>query len=89
VASNCGVAPSTPEQSARAAANAFNVDEVMDFLFALGGLAVTAGGYYAPVAGGMMVNSNRFTTVNQRARSTYGQGGPTHVAPRERPSTIR
>jgi hypothetical protein len=89
VSGNCGVAPSTPEQSARAAANAFNVDEVMDFLFALGGLAVTAAGYYTPVSGGMMMNSNRFTTINQRARSTYGQGGPTHVAPRGPASTIR
>jgi hypothetical protein len=88
---DCGTAPSTPGQTAEAAANAFNVDEVMQFAFAAAGLAIgIAGvsGMYMPMAGGQIMQSNRFGTVNQRARSTYGQGGPTHVAPRTVPSDI-
>ncbi|HYD06910.1 MAG TPA: hypothetical protein VEC60_14345 [Reyranella sp.] len=73
---------------ARAAANAFNVDEVMNFAFAAAGFAVGVAGMYAPVAGGAIASSNRFSTINQRARATYGQGGPTHVAPRTMPSDI-
>jgi len=88
---DCGTAPSSPEQMAAAAANAFNVDEVMGAAFGLAGLMVgVAGvsGMYMPMAGGQIMQSNRFSTVNQRARSTYGQGGPTYVAPRTVPSDI-
>jgi hypothetical protein len=88
---DCGTAPSSPDQMAAAAANAFNVDEVMAVAFGFAGLAVgIAGvsGMYMPVAGGQIMQSNRFSTINQRARSTYGQGGPTHVAPRTVPSDI-
>lgn len=88
---DCGTAPSSPEQMAAAAANAFNVDEVMAAAFSFAGLAVgIAGvsGMYMPMAGGQIMQSNRFSTINQRARSTYGQGGPTHVAPRTVPSDI-
>jgi hypothetical protein len=85
---DCGTAPSTPQQTAQAAANAFNVDEVLNFAFAAAGLAVGVAGFYAPTAGGAIVNSGQFSTINQRARSTYGQGGPTYVAPRTVPSDI-
>lgn len=88
---DCGTAPSTPQQTAQAAANAFNIDEVMAVAFSFAGLAVgIAGvsGMYMPVAGGQIMQSNRFTTINDRARSTYGQGGPGYVAPRTVPSDI-
>lgn len=78
---DCGTAPSSADQTARAAANAFNVDEVLNFAFAAAGLAVGVAGFYVPSPGGAIVSSNRFSTINQRARPTYGQGGPTHVAP--------
>jgi hypothetical protein len=64
---------------------------VINFGFALLGLlggvagvyaAIPGGGYYAAGGGG------NFSTLNPRARSTYGQGGPTGpVAPTNR-STI-
>lgn len=85
---DCGTAPSTPGQTAQAAANAFNVDEVLDFAFGLASFAVGVAGMYAPVPGGAITSSNRYSTMNQRARSTYGQGGPTYVAPRTVPSDI-
>jgi hypothetical protein len=86
---DCGTAPSTPQQTAQAAANAFNVDEVLNFAFGVAGLAIGVAGMYAPVSGGAIYSSTQFNTINQRARSTYGQGGPTHVAPRTRPSDLQ
>jgi hypothetical protein len=69
----------------------YDVGEVINFGFALLGLlggvagvyaAIPGGGYYAAGSGG------NFSTLNPRARSTYGQGGPTGpVAPTNR-STI-
>jgi hypothetical protein len=85
---DCGTAPSTPEQSARAAANAIDVGALMNFGFAAAGFAIGVAGFYAPSPGGSFASSGQFTTINQRARSTYGQGGPVHVAPRTVPSDI-
>jgi hypothetical protein len=85
---DCGTAPSSPQQTAQAAASAFNVDEVLNFAFAAAGLAAGVAGFYAPSPGGAIVSSGQFSTINQRARSTYGQGGPTQVAPRTSPSDI-
>ncbi|TAJ31988.1 MAG: hypothetical protein EPO67_12900 [Reyranella sp.] len=85
---DCGTAPSSPDQMAAAAANAFNIDEVMNFAFTAAGFAMGVAGVYAPLAGGQIMQSNRFSTINQRARSTYGQGGPGYVAPRTVPSDI-
>jgi hypothetical protein len=84
----CGIAPSTPEQSARAAANAIDVGALMNFGFAAAGFAIGVAGFYAPSPGGSFASSGQFTTINQRARSTYGQGGPVYVAPRTVPSDI-
>lgn len=86
---DCGPAPSSADQTARAAANAFNVDEVLNFAFGVAGVAIGVAGMYAPVAGGQIMQSNRFSTINQRARSTYGQGAPLYVAPRTRPSDLQ
>ena len=85
---DCGVAPSTPEQSARAAANAIDVVALMNFGFMAANFAVGVAGFYAPSPSGSFANSGQFSTINQRARSTYGQGGPIHVAPRTVPSDI-
>jgi hypothetical protein len=85
---DCGPAPSTPEQSARAAANAIDVGALMNFGFAAAGFAIGVAGFYTPSPGGSFASSGQFTTINQRARSTYGQGGPVHVAPRTVPSDI-
>lgn len=85
---DCGTAPSTPEQSARAAANAIDVGALMNFGFQAAGFAVGVAGFYAPSPSGAFANSGQFSTLNQRARSTYGQGGPMYVAPRTVPSDI-
>jgi len=85
---DCGTAPSRPEQSARAAANAIDVGALMNFGFAAAGFAIGVAGFYAPSPSGSFASSGQFTTINQRARSTYGQGGPVHVAPRTVPSDI-
>ena len=60
----------------------------MNFGFAAAGFAIGVAGFYAPSPGGSFASSGQFTTINQRARSTYGQGGPVHVAPRTVPSDI-
>jgi hypothetical protein len=85
---DCGTAPSTPEQSARAAANAIDVGALMNFGFAAAGFAIGVAGFYAPSPSGSFSSSGQFTTLNPRARSTYGQGGPGYVAPRTVPSDI-
>ena len=85
---DCGTAPSTPEQSARAAANAIDIGALMNFGFAAAGFAIGVAGFYAPSPSGSFANSGRFSTLNPRARSTYGQGGPTYVAPRTGPSDV-
>jgi hypothetical protein len=69
----------------------FDPDAVISFGFALLGIlggvagvyaAMPGGGYYAAGGGG------NFTTLNPRARSTYGQGGPTGPAAPTNRSTI-
>jgi hypothetical protein len=85
---DCGVAPSTPEQSARAAANAIDVGALMNFGLMAASFAVGVAGFYAPSPSGSFANNGRFSTLNQRARSTYGQGGPMYVAPRTGPSDV-
>lgn len=68
----------------------FDAGEVINFGFALLGLLGGAAGFYAAIPTGAFYASGggNFTTLNPRARSTYGQGGPTHVAPRANQSTI-
>jgi hypothetical protein len=68
----------------------FDVDQVINFAFALLNLlsgiagvyaAIPSGGYYA--AGG-----GNFSTMNPRVRSTYGQGAPSGPPPPANRSTI-
>ncbi|MFZ5784575.1 MAG: hypothetical protein ACOY4R_30645 [Pseudomonadota bacterium] len=70
----------------------FDVDAVINFGFAMLGIlsgvagvyaAMPSGGYYASGGGG-----GNFTTLNPRARSTYGQGAPTGPAAPTNRSTI-
>ena len=70
----------------------FDTGEVINFAFSLLGLlggvagfyaAIPSGGYYAAGGGG-----GNFSTLNPRARSTYGQGAPIGPAPPTNRSTI-
>lgn len=79
---SCGVAPSNPEQQARAAQWGYEWGQLVNAGFALAGAAMGVAGMYVASPGG------QFSTMNQRARPTYGQGGPVYTAPRTGPSTI-
>lgn len=69
----------------------FDVDQVISFGFALLGVLAGAQGFYAAIPTGAYYSSGgggNFTTLNPRARSTYGQGAPSGPAPPGNRSTI-
>jgi hypothetical protein len=79
---SCGVAPSNPDQQARANQWGYEWSQIANLGFAFLNVAIGVAGMYTPAPGG------QFSTMNPRARGTYGQGGPVYTAPRTGPSTI-